>query len=186
MSWIGRQIDSAHARSATRYRRVLLLIIESGAIYSSAVLIEIILYFAPNNGFYIVYDPIAQLVSIVPTMIIILTTLGMTSNDLTNQIQQTTRGLPAPGGGGGPRTRAGPRVTSTTFTLESRPHFAARTQGSAFDEDSESQLMTLPEIKAELMPAHTMSAGSVGQVQTLSMGDVGQVQTLSMGSVVAR
>ena len=60
--WIGRQIDDAHTRSATRYRRVLLLIIESGAIYSSAVLIEIILYFLPHNAFYIVYDPIAQLV----------------------------------------------------------------------------------------------------------------------------
>ncbi|KAJ8077348.1 hypothetical protein PM082_001778 [Marasmius tenuissimus] len=138
--WIGRQIDDAHTRSATRYRRVLLLIIESGAIYSSAVLVEIILYFLPHNAFYIVYDPIAQLVSIVPTMIIILTTLGLTSNDLTTQIQTSAR-LPAPGG------RSGPRRLSGTVTLESRPQFAVRGQGTTFDEESQS--MSLGEFDAK-------------------------------------
>ena len=44
-----------------RFARAFLLIIESAMIYSTAVLIEIILYFPGNNAFYIVYDPIAQL-----------------------------------------------------------------------------------------------------------------------------
>ena len=37
------------------------MVVESGLIYSSAILIEIILYFLNSNAFYIVYDPIAQL-----------------------------------------------------------------------------------------------------------------------------
>lgn len=44
-----------------RYRKVLALVVESGAIYSSALAIEITLYFLNTNAFYIIYDPIAQL-----------------------------------------------------------------------------------------------------------------------------
>ena len=44
-----------------RYWRVLLIIIESGMLYSIALICEITLYFLNSNAFYIVYDPIAQL-----------------------------------------------------------------------------------------------------------------------------
>ena len=44
-----------------RYWRVLVIIIESGMIYSIALVCEITLYFLGSNSFYIVYDPIAQL-----------------------------------------------------------------------------------------------------------------------------
>ena len=44
-----------------RYWRVLVIIIESGMVYSVALICEITLYFLNNNAFYIVYDPIAQL-----------------------------------------------------------------------------------------------------------------------------
>ena len=44
-----------------RYWRVLLIIIESGMVYSVALICEITLYFLDSNSFYIVYDPIAQL-----------------------------------------------------------------------------------------------------------------------------
>ncbi|PBL04616.1 hypothetical protein ARMGADRAFT_911341 [Armillaria gallica] len=71
--------------SSFRYRRVLALVIESGAIYSSALIIEITLYFLNTSAFYIVYDPIAQLTAIVPTMIIVMTSLGLTSSDLHEQ-----------------------------------------------------------------------------------------------------
>lgn len=47
--------------SSVKYKKVLSLVVESGAIYSSALVIEIALYFVKTNGFYIVYDPIAQL-----------------------------------------------------------------------------------------------------------------------------
>ncbi|KAI3618979.1 hypothetical protein WG66_000516 [Moniliophthora roreri] len=104
--WIGRQIDTAHTKSSIKYRRVLILIIESGAIYSSALIIEITLYFIGSNAFYIVYDPIAQLTAIVPTMIIIMTSLGMTSSDFNSQ-----------------QTRAGSSGKGT-ISVESRPNFA--------------------------------------------------------------
>ena len=44
-----------------RYWRVLVIIIESGMVYSVALVCEITLYFLQSNAFYIVYDPIAQL-----------------------------------------------------------------------------------------------------------------------------
>ncbi|RPD53973.1 hypothetical protein L227DRAFT_512399 [Lentinus tigrinus ALCF2SS1-6] len=65
-----------------RYTKVLVLIIESAMIYSAALVIEITLYFIGSNAFYIVYDPIAQLTGIVPTMIIVMSVLGLTSSDL--------------------------------------------------------------------------------------------------------
>ncbi|KIK67530.1 hypothetical protein GYMLUDRAFT_217920 [Collybiopsis luxurians FD-317 M1] len=104
--WVGRQVNISH-KSHFKYRRVLTLVIESGAIYSSALIIEITLYFLGNNAFYIIYDPIAQLTAIVPTMIIVMTSLGLTSDDLNSEEGRTSRA----------RTMTG---------IESRPQFAGR------------------------------------------------------------
>ncbi|KAK1220214.1 hypothetical protein PQX77_017034 [Marasmius sp. AFHP31] len=109
--YLGRQFS--HSRTFVNYQRILVLIIESGAIYSSALIVEITLYFLGSNAFYIVYDPIAQLTAIVPTMIIIMTSLGMTSNDLNSA---ATRAGSGTGG-----------IGATSVALESRPRFAART-----------------------------------------------------------
>ncbi|PBK86866.1 hypothetical protein ARMGADRAFT_1055170 [Armillaria gallica] len=79
---LGRQLTFS---SSFKYRRVLTLVVESGLIYSSALVIEITLYLLNTNAFYIIYDPIAQLTAIVPTMIIVMTSLGLTSNDLNEQ-----------------------------------------------------------------------------------------------------
>ncbi|KIY53707.1 hypothetical protein FISHEDRAFT_26027, partial [Fistulina hepatica ATCC 64428] len=65
-----------------RSRRILALVVESAMVYSAALAIEITLYFVGSNAFYIVYDPIGQLTAIVPTSIIVITSLGMTANDL--------------------------------------------------------------------------------------------------------
>ncbi|KAL1660367.1 hypothetical protein EV715DRAFT_245309 [Schizophyllum commune] len=65
-----------------RYTKVLVIVIESAMIYSAALIIEITLYFIGSNAFYIVYDPIAQLTGIVPTMIIVMSTLGLTAEDM--------------------------------------------------------------------------------------------------------
>ncbi|KAL1746201.1 hypothetical protein HDZ31DRAFT_34682 [Schizophyllum fasciatum] len=65
-----------------RYTKVLVIVIESAMIYSAALIIEIALYFVGSNAFYIVYDPIAQLTGIVPTMIIVMSTLGLTAEDM--------------------------------------------------------------------------------------------------------
>lgn len=48
--------------------QILVLIIESGMIYSAALIIEIACYFAGSNAFYILYDPIAQL-TVSPTLL---------------------------------------------------------------------------------------------------------------------
>ena len=54
-------LREAGGTKAFRYYRVLLIVIESGMIYSVALVCEITLYFLSSNAFYIVYDPIAQL-----------------------------------------------------------------------------------------------------------------------------
>ncbi|KAF5355569.1 hypothetical protein D9758_006347 [Tetrapyrgos nigripes] len=81
--YLSRQFAFLGANSQVNYRRITFIIVESGAIYSSALIIEITLYFLGSNAFYIIYDPIAQLTAIVPTTIIILTFLGITSNEYT-------------------------------------------------------------------------------------------------------
>jgi len=76
-----------------RYWRILVIVIESGMIYSVALICEVTLYFMGLNSFYIVYDPIGQLTGIVPTMIIVLAGLEMTTNDVHSRMtkSQTTR-----------------------------------------------------------------------------------------------
>ncbi|PBK74069.1 hypothetical protein ARMSODRAFT_951628 [Armillaria solidipes] len=88
---LGRQLTFS---SSFKYRRVLTLVVESGLIYSSALVIEITLYFLNTNAFYIIYDPIAQLTAIVPTMIIVMTSLGLTSNDLNEQTKLSVETSP--------------------------------------------------------------------------------------------
>ena len=51
-----------------RYWRVLVIIIESGMIYSVALICELTLYFLGSNAFYIIYDPIAQLTVRLPAV----------------------------------------------------------------------------------------------------------------------
>ncbi|KIM76045.1 hypothetical protein PILCRDRAFT_826699 [Piloderma croceum F 1598] len=85
--YLEQQFKNLPGRAAFKYKKVLAVVIESGAIYSSALVIEITLYFLNTNAFYIVYDPIAQLTGIVPTMIIVLTNLGLTTNDLNSTLE---------------------------------------------------------------------------------------------------
>ncbi|KAI0323990.1 hypothetical protein GY45DRAFT_1332033 [Cubamyces sp. BRFM 1775] len=72
-----------------RYWRVLVIIIESGMIYSIALVCEITLYFLGSNSFYIVYDPIAQLTAITPTLIIVLAALQLTSSDVHSRLTRS-------------------------------------------------------------------------------------------------
>ncbi len=107
------------SRTAFRYWRILLIIIESGMVYSVALICEITLYFLKSNAFYIVYDPIAQLTvrtpslipsalhskepmafgihadichdtqAITPTLIIILAALQLTTNDVHSRLTRS-------------------------------------------------------------------------------------------------
>ncbi|THU90514.1 hypothetical protein K435DRAFT_781228, partial [Dendrothele bispora CBS 962.96] len=67
--------------TSTFYTRVLITVIESGSVYSTALILEIAFYLANSNVFYIVYDPIAQLTALMPTSIIVLSTLHLTMDD---------------------------------------------------------------------------------------------------------
>lgn len=73
-----------------RYWRILVIIIESGMIYSVALICEITLYFLSLNAFYIVYDPIGQLTGITPTLILLLAGLELTTNDVHSRFTRRT------------------------------------------------------------------------------------------------
>ncbi|EIM89322.1 uncharacterized protein STEHIDRAFT_43955, partial [Stereum hirsutum FP-91666 SS1] len=79
--WYDAEFASRFKGASFKYKRVLALVIESGMIYSSTLVIEITLYFLNNDAYYIIYDPIAQLTGIVSTMIIVMVGLGLTSHD---------------------------------------------------------------------------------------------------------
>jgi len=77
-----------------RYWRILVIVVESGMIYSVALICEVTLYFLGLNSFYIVYDPIGQLTGIVPTMIIVLAGLQMTTIDVQSRMTRSQLSKP--------------------------------------------------------------------------------------------
>lgn len=97
-----------------QYWRILLIVIESGMVYSVALICEITLYFLNSNAFYIVYDPIAQLTAITPTMIIILAALQITSNDVHSRLTRSKGNKILQPGGDGPSD-----LTASTMELDS-------------------------------------------------------------------
>lgn len=93
--------------------QVLVLIIESGMIYSTALIIEISCYFSGSNSFYIIYDPIAQLTSIVPTLILLLVAFKQTSSDFKTRADATGRPTGTSGTLPTVNFRTNPDLTST-------------------------------------------------------------------------
>jgi len=79
---------AGEAAGLFKYWKILSIIIESGMIYSAALVCEITLYFLNSNSFYIIYDPIGQLTGIVPTMILVLVGLGLTTHDMQSRQQE--------------------------------------------------------------------------------------------------
>jgi len=62
--------------------KILTLMIESGLIYSAYLVVLIGLYASKNKTFYIFFEPVGQLASIMPTMILLLVGMGLTSVDV--------------------------------------------------------------------------------------------------------
>jgi len=63
------------------YTRLLALVVESGMVYSLVMLVAIILYVKRNNSFFVVYELLGQLSSIMPAMILSLVGLRLTAAD---------------------------------------------------------------------------------------------------------
>lgn len=129
-------LREAGGTRAFRYYRVLLIVIESGMIYSVALICEITLYFLSSNAFYIVYDPIAQLTvcllsilmqmcvltaplqAITPTMILILAGLELTSNDVHSRLTKVSRPtIRAPDSSDGTKTKTMDRMEFASRSL---------------------------------------------------------------------
>ncbi|KAI0749957.1 hypothetical protein C8Q80DRAFT_1102089 [Daedaleopsis nitida] len=64
-----------------RYYKTVLVIIESGLLYTVALIITITLFAYNNNGVYVITDMLGHLTGIYPTGIIVLVCLNMTFHD---------------------------------------------------------------------------------------------------------
>jgi len=74
----------------SRCWRILIIVIESGMINAIALICQTTLYFLGTNAFYVVYDPISQLTTITPTIILVLTGLELTTSDITRRHRHRT------------------------------------------------------------------------------------------------
>jgi len=73
---------------------VMVMIIESGAVYSAALISTIAAYASGNNSQYILVDLIPSLIGIVFTLIIIRVALGISSSDSSSVQSPTARSIP--------------------------------------------------------------------------------------------
>jgi len=64
------------------YTRLLILLIESGMLYSAFLIIALIVYLSEKSLAYIFYAQFGQLASIIPTMIMLLVGLRLTSDNV--------------------------------------------------------------------------------------------------------
>ncbi|KAI0332733.1 hypothetical protein GY45DRAFT_1368960 [Cubamyces sp. BRFM 1775] len=106
-----------------RYNRVILLIVESGAIISATKLTEFTLFnIAPDDGIgglnamYILYEIVPQMTGIVPTMIIYAVLQGFTQKDDYYTGYKTTHTLTF-----APRTEPAAQVNSTLSAVAFAP-----------------------------------------------------------------
>ncbi|KAI0749967.1 hypothetical protein C8Q80DRAFT_1066899, partial [Daedaleopsis nitida] len=67
--------------SGGTYYSLILLIVESGAVYCIALIITVVLFLTDNNGVYVIADMLNHLTGIYPTIIIVLVCLKITFVD---------------------------------------------------------------------------------------------------------
>ncbi|TFK84792.1 hypothetical protein K466DRAFT_553058 [Polyporus arcularius HHB13444] len=82
-----RNMTGMHGRGY--HRTILLIFIESGAVYSIALIVTVILFESGDNAVYVISDMIPHLTGIYPTGIIVLVSLNMTFHDDMIRIPKT-------------------------------------------------------------------------------------------------
>ncbi|KAI0709776.1 hypothetical protein C8Q76DRAFT_739774 [Earliella scabrosa] len=104
-----RHLNSTVVIHGTRYYGTMLVVIESGLLYSVALIITIILFALDNNGVYVVTDMLGHLTGIYPTGIIVLVCLNMTFHDDVSRAEKmvSTMQCEPQSGGYGPQSSGG-------------------------------------------------------------------------------
>ncbi|KAF7371121.1 hypothetical protein MSAN_00747300 [Mycena sanguinolenta] len=87
--WIARTTRRllGSSTSSRKYQNAVAIILESGAIYSVSLMTLLILYCLKTNAQYIVYDALAQIMGIAPTLIIVRVGLGVSTQHTTFALQ---------------------------------------------------------------------------------------------------
>jgi len=111
-------------RDARRpYTKVLLMVLESGAVISATWLVILAVFPTESNALYIVYDGSAQITGMVPTIIILFTYLNLTIGNSTEETYTTQLRFQ-----NNSRKRA--EQASTAIELESRTTRGASSSGA--------------------------------------------------------
>ncbi|KAG9000812.1 hypothetical protein FRB94_005138 [Tulasnella sp. JGI-2019a] len=82
--WYLAHKDSVPGLDASRYNHVVAMLVESGLLYSSLKICELVLFVMGSHAFYIVFDSIVQIMCIAPTGIFIWVALGATEGSKYN------------------------------------------------------------------------------------------------------
>jgi len=89
--WTHRKIkDLAVVRSGQGILPAMVIIIESGSIYSACLVILLSLYLLGSYAQYIVLDAVTQIIGVVFSLVIVRVALGISSESTSNQIKMTT------------------------------------------------------------------------------------------------
>ncbi|KAF9461126.1 hypothetical protein BDZ94DRAFT_1323535 [Collybia nuda] len=91
---------------SNQYRKIIILVVESGALYASCQIVSLVLYYTESPGLPIILDLEIPLIGILPTLIIIFVHFGVVSgsrnssvpsrlaHDRTSHIKMNVSGLP--------------------------------------------------------------------------------------------
>ncbi|EIN04005.1 hypothetical protein PUNSTDRAFT_139046 [Punctularia strigosozonata HHB-11173 SS5] len=92
--WVTDGMKGMFDGAQRKYWRVILVVIESGAVYAFTQIIQLSFYVSKFPGIYFVADSFVQIMAIVPTMIVVVVGMGFTSTSpsLTVQGGRTTAG----------------------------------------------------------------------------------------------
>ncbi|KAI0746297.1 hypothetical protein C8Q80DRAFT_1174410 [Daedaleopsis nitida] len=76
--YVTRDIRRYHHNTSSDYRRAVIMVVESGALYAFTQVIQLAFYVAKFPGLYFVSDTFIQIMAIVPTSVVLLVALGRT------------------------------------------------------------------------------------------------------------
>nr|VWO96289.1 Ketoreductase CTB6 (EC (Cercosporin toxin biosynthesis cluster protein 6) [Ganoderma boninense] len=145
--YVTREVRTSGYATGSDYRRAILVVIESGALYALTQVIQLAWYVAKFPGLYFVADSFVQIMAIVPTSVVLLVALGRT---LVEESQAAASGV----------------LSEMKFTSGATK--SSRTLGSMKEGYALDRVMTEPKFKPGEMPAHSQVLLPPGPAEELA------------------
>ncbi|PIL27359.1 hypothetical protein GSI_10506 [Ganoderma sinense ZZ0214-1] len=132
--YVTRDICASESTTSSDYRRAILIVIESGALYALTQVVQLAWYVAKFPGLYFVADSFVQIMAIVPTSVVLLVALGRT---LVEESQAAASGV----------------LSDMRFTGGATK--SSRTLGSMMDGCGLDRVMSEPKFKSGSLPTQS-------------------------------